>query len=157
MEHKTLADLQAVADIQVVDRSAGMSRDERRRRWIELLEANPNTQYRSLHEIELLSPSQRRDCRADNSPLSLAFADPVLRSAGLQSERVGHCTDFFELSDEQMHHAFCSCHVGLSLSGMQAAHRLRRLFRTDDFRRGLKRLIPQGFRLLFSRTERRFL
>ena len=97
-----------------------MTRDERRRRWIELLEANPNAKYRSLHEIELLSPSQRRDCRADNSPLSLAFADPVLRSAGLPSERVGHCTDFFELSDEQMHRERRCTHAVQAPSDMPA-------------------------------------
>ena len=39
------------------------------------------------------------------------------------------------LSDEQVHHAFCSCHVGVMMTGSEAARRLRRVMRRDAFRK----------------------
>ena len=135
MEHKSLAQLQALADVQPVETLASMGREQRLLRWIDLLEADPERRLRALHEIEYLSQAQRRGCRADDSPLSVAYADPVLRSAGLKSDNVGDCRDFFELSDDQIHHAFCSCHVGIRLSSRRAAQRLRHMFRAESFRR----------------------
>ena len=35
------------------------------------------------------------------------------------------------MSDKQMHPAFCSCHVGSSLTGQEAAERLRHVMRLD--------------------------
>ena len=133
MEHKPLAELQVLADIKRIDPPI-LTREQRLERWIGLLEGEPDRKLRSLHEIEHLSPAQRRACRTDNSPLSVAFSDPILRTAGLQSDRIGDCMDFFELRDRQMHHAFCSCHVGLTLTGMRAAKRLRHLLRLEALR-----------------------
>ena len=112
-----------------------MTREQRLERWIGLLKADPERTLRSLHEIEHLSAACRRECRAENSPLTVAYEDPILRSAGLTSDRVGDCTDFFELSDKQMHHAFCSCHVGAKLTGHEAAERLRHVQQRDAFKR----------------------
>jgi len=138
MEHKPLAELQALADVEFIGSAPTMTRERRVERWIELLEGNAERKLRSLHEIEFLSRSQRRQCRTDNSPLTIAFEDPLLRAAGLKSDRVGDCTDFFELTDRQMHHAFCSCHVGISLTGVQAAQRLRNLLWGDNIRRSMR-------------------
>jgi hypothetical protein len=138
MEHKPLAELQALADVRPFEASTAMPREQRLKRWVDLLEADPEQKLRSLHEIEHLSRSQRRECRADNSPLTVAYDDPVLRSVGLKGDRVGDCMDFFELSDRQMHHAFCSCHVGIRLTAVQAAQRLRRLIRADNIRRSTR-------------------
>ena len=145
MEHKPLVELHAVANVEFIGPAPTMTRERRLERWIELLEGNAERKLRSLHEIEFLSRSQRRECRADNSPLTVAYEDPVLRAAGLRGDRVGDCTDFFELSDRQMHHAFCSCHVGISLTGMQAAQRLRRLLRGDNIRRKMRAVMSQWF------------
>lgn len=127
MEHKKVVELQAIADVKPIDTPPAMNREERIERWIEVLEANPNRRLRSLYEIEYLSPAERQNCRTDNSPLSVAFEDPVLRAHGLKSDRIGDCLEFFELSDRQMHHAFCSCHVGRNFDTKHAAQRLRQI------------------------------
>ena len=144
MEHKPLVELQAVADIGFIEFAPTMTRASRLQRWIWLLEGTPERKLRSLHEIEFLSRAQRRQCRTDNSPLTVAFADPILRSAGLKSDRIGDCVDFFELSDRQMHHAFCSCHVGMSLTGSQAAQRLHKLMWAENLRRRVRDAISRS-------------
>jgi hypothetical protein len=149
MEHKPLVELQAIADVTFPETRAPMTREQRLERWIGLLHADPERQLRSLHEIEHLSVACRRQCRADNSPLTVAYEDPILRSAGLRSDRVGDCTDFFELSDEQMHHAFCSCHVGIRVTGSQAAQRLRHIARRDAFRRTVTAALWPKLRRMF--------
>jgi hypothetical protein len=151
MEHKPLVELQAIADIRFSETQTQMTREQRLERWIGLLQAEPERTLRSLHEIEHLSAACRRRCRAENSPLTVAYEDPILRSAGLTSDGVGDCTDFFELSDKQMHHAFCSCHVGARLSGREAAERLRQVLRRDAFTRNLGSLWPR-IRRIFRAT-----
>jgi hypothetical protein len=149
MEHKPLVELQAIADVRFPDTQYGMSREQRRERWIDLLQADPERKLRSLHEIEHLPTASRRECRAENSPLTVAYEDPILRSAGLRSDRVGDCTEFFGLSDRQMHHAFCSCHVGASLAGYEAADRLRHVIRRDAFRRSMTPALWPAIRRMF--------
>ena len=149
MEYKPLVELQATADVTFPETRIPLTREQRLERWMELLRADPERKLRSLHEIEHLSVASRRECRAENSPLTVAYKDSTLRSAGLNSDRVGDCTDFFELSDKQMHHAFCSCHVGARLTGSAAADRLRHVMRRDAFRRSL----TSG---LWSRIRRAF-
>jgi hypothetical protein len=124
MEHNPLVELQQIANLEFPD-CLLTDREQRLARWSKLLLANPERELRSLHEIEHLSASDRRACRSDDSPLSIAYNDPLLRSSGLKSDRVGDCTDFFGLTDDQMHHAFCSCHTGVRLTGAEAAARLQ--------------------------------
>src|SRR5215210_2146480 len=149
MEHKPLVELQAIADLRFPETQTPTTREQRLERWIELLRSDPERRLRSLHEIEHLSTACRRACRADDSPLTVAYKDPALRSAGLRSDRVGDCTDFFELSDEQMHHAFCSCHVGIRVTGSDAAQRLRQVMRRDAFRRTVTAALGPTFRRIF--------
>jgi hypothetical protein len=129
MEHKPLIELQALADVRFSEAQTLTIEEQRLERWIELLEADPERELRSLHEIEHLSASDRRACRSDESPLSVAYHDRILRSSGLKSDRVGDCTDFFGLTDDQMHHTFCSCHTGAKMTGAEAAARLREVDR----------------------------
>ena len=88
MEHKPLVELQTVADLTVEPRSP-MSRRERLARWAELLERDPKRRLRPLHEIEYQGPQARRAVRAENSPLAVAYEDPVLRAEGLGSDMLG--------------------------------------------------------------------
>jgi hypothetical protein len=134
MDHRPILELQAIADVEA---HIPLTQERRLDRWVGLLQAHPGRELRSLHEIEHLSATLRRQCRAANSPLTVAYEDPILRSAGLRSDSVGDCTEFFELSDEQMHHAFCSCHVGATLTGLEAAERLRRVMRSATSRKGM--------------------
>ena len=135
MEYKPLAELQVKEDVSFLEKQTPMTREQRLERWIELLQRNAGRRLRSLQEIEYLSAASRRACRADDLPLAVAYADPVLRTAGLRSDRVGDCMDFFDLTDKQMHHAFCSCHVGAKLTASEAAKRLRHVVLGNLLRR----------------------
>jgi hypothetical protein len=125
MEHKPLTELNHVADLQPVTRSAPMPRRERLERWAELLERQPDRILRTLEEIEWKPKAERLALRADNSPLSVAFADPVLRSEGLASDRLGDAMTFFELTELEAHTVLCSCNGGETIVASEAARRLR--------------------------------
>jgi hypothetical protein len=125
MEHKPLTDLDHVADLTPESRAAPLSRRERLERWAELLERQPDRTLRTLEEIEWKPRSERLALRADGSPLSVAFADPVLRSEGLKSDRLGDAMSFFELSEHEAHIVLCSCNGGETISAGETARRLR--------------------------------
>jgi hypothetical protein len=131
MEHKPLAEIQAVADLRPEGSRALITRQERLARWVEALEREPKRILRPLHEIEFKKPQERRTVRADNSPLTVAYEDPVLRGEGLASDRLGDAMDFFELTEHEAHVAFCSCHLGSSFEARQAADRVRGLMKTN--------------------------
>jgi hypothetical protein len=86
------------------------TRFQRLRRWRDLLLAEGDRPLRPLLHLEFRDPDDRAQCRADNSPLALAVADPVLRAAGLQGDTVGHAEAFFGLSARQTHYLLCDCH-----------------------------------------------
>jgi hypothetical protein len=65
--------------------------------------------------------------RADDSPLTVAYADPVLRASGLESDRLGDAMAFFELSERQAHRLLCSCMNGWRIEAGRAAQSVRRL------------------------------
>src|SRR5215207_9565299 len=96
MEHKPLIELEAIAEVKIAEGAPAMGRDERLERWISVLEGNSVRQLRSLFEFEYLPPDKRRACRADNSPLTVAFEDPVLRREGLKSDSLGDVFNFTE-------------------------------------------------------------
>ncbi len=87
--------------------------------------------------------------RADDSPLTVAYEDPVLRAEGLASDRLGDAMDFFELNDNEAHVAFCSCHVGSSFEARFAASRVRALIKEasppSERRTGLRALFSAFF------------
>lgn len=121
MEHKDLDYLRSVADVQ----PKPMTRQERLERWISLLERDPTLRLNSLGEIEYKPPAERALVREDNSPLTIAYADPILRADGLASDRLGDAMRYFELSDGQAHYALCSCLSGHMAESGAFARRLR--------------------------------
>jgi len=121
MEHRRVDQLRSVADI----RPAAMSRGERLERWAELLECQPTRRLQTLPEIEFMPRAERPLLRADNSPLSVAFADPVLRAEGLASDRFGDAMTFFELSEHDAHLVLCSCMNGQTIEASRVAGRVR--------------------------------
>jgi hypothetical protein len=127
MEHKPRVDLQVVADLRPVETRAPMTREERLARWVEALERDPKRMLRPLQEIEWKKPEERRAVRADNSPLAVAYEDPVLRAEGLVSDQLGDALDFFELTEHEAHTAFCSCHLRSSFEAELAAGRVKAL------------------------------
>ncbi len=82
----------------------------------------------SVSSVSDGKPEERRAIRADNSPLTVAYEDPVLRSEGLGRDQLGDAIDFFQLSDHEAHTAFCSCHLG-SFKASHAATRVKALIR----------------------------
>lgn len=144
MEHKRLVDLQNLADLRPVERAA-LTRDERLARWAEVLEREPRRKLGPLHEIEYKTPDERRLARADNSPLTVAYEDAVLRAEGLASDRLGDAMDFFNLTEHQAHTAFCSCHMGNSFEARLAARRVRALMTRQ--RSGLRAIFAARFGL----------
>jgi hypothetical protein len=124
MEHKQLDQLRSVADIQPYQPAGRMTRPERIKRWIALLNKEPLRRLNALDEIEYMLPSDRPLARADDSPLTVAFNDPVFRREGLESDRLGDAMAFFELSESEAHHAFCSCLGGRTMDSSAFARRL---------------------------------
>lgn len=123
MKHHKMEDLGAVAEV-VRFSVTRMSRKERLQRWADLLERIPG-KLNALTRIEYLPAAERLEARADNSPLEIAFCDPVLREEGLTGDRLGEAMRFFDLSDRQAHRLFCDCHYSGTMTGTGLAARLR--------------------------------
>ena len=127
MEHKPYAEMSRVADVRADPLKPKMTRRQRLERWAEVLEQEPTRELKSLEEIEWKTKAERRDLRADGSPLTVAFEDPVLRAEGLASDRLGDAMEFFGLSLHDAHLALCSCVHGRTMQAGVAAGRVRHL------------------------------
>jgi hypothetical protein len=123
MRYRTLEQAKQVATIRPTA-APRMSKRERLDRWAELLEQHGGA-LRSLYETEFAPWHRRRTMREDNSPLSIAYADPVLRGQGLAGDTYGDAVDFFGLSHGEAHHILCYCHCGHSISAELVATRVR--------------------------------
>ena len=125
MEHRPLSELSTVADVKIPKQAPALSKRERLDRWAELLERDPNHVLITLDEIEWKPKAERLAMRADNSALTVAYSDPVLRSEGLLSDRFGDAVSFFEISEHDAHIVLCSCHGGEAMLAEEAARRVR--------------------------------
>lgn len=125
MEHRHVDQLRSVADVGADLPKSMLSRRERLERWAEVLEREPDRELSSLGEIEFQPVAARGSLRADRSPLAVAFADPVLRTQGLASDRLGDAMNFFEISEHQAHRLLCSCMNGHSIRSGTAARQVR--------------------------------
>jgi hypothetical protein len=135
MLYRSLDRIAAEADILTtpdLPRTPGLSRRERLERWAESLGREPGRRLRALHGIEYGTPYGRLTCRADGSPLAVAYADPVLRAAGLEGDTVGDAAEFFDLSHEQLHGLLCFCHHGGTVSASTASAQVRAFARQGD-------------------------
>lgn len=103
-----------------------MTRSQRLERWAELLDRHAG-RVEALERIEFLAAVDRRAAAGPNSPMAIAFADPLLRDEGLAGDTLGDAMDFFELSEREAHRLFCDCHYGGSMTGSGLARRLRTL------------------------------
>jgi hypothetical protein len=130
MEYKPVEQLRTLADLRVAE-PACLTRRERLERWAEVLEREPDARLRSLGEIEFHPREERPLMRADDSPLTVAYADPVLRAAGLRSDTLGDAMLFFDLSERQAHRLLCSCMNGWSISASRAGAQVRHIANPD--------------------------
>lgn len=111
-----------------------MSRCDRLERWATLLERAPPRSLTPFRDVEFLPQVQRAGLRLANSPLALAFQDPVLRGAGLGSDKFGDGAAFFGLSRRQAHRVLCSCGYIGTMRGTDVARRVRALAARERLR-----------------------
>ena len=123
MRHSSLASLPADAGLSIA--SPTMTYVERRARWVEALAREPNRMLKPLSRVEFVPKRQRGQIRTDDSPLSVAYADPVLRAEGLASDRFGDAAAFFGLGSGAMHALVCECHYGGLMRARSVARRVR--------------------------------
>ena len=123
MEYKTVRQLEDVAAVTPEGRA--QSRSERLARWAELLEREPERRLNTFFETEYETDDARAGLRRGDSPISVAFADPVLRAAGLQNDSYGAAKKFFDVSDWELHRVVCYCHYGAAVAAGDAARAVR--------------------------------
>ncbi len=122
MKHASTGEVSRVATVV----RTPMTSYERLERWAELLEQNPNRLLRPFDRLEYIRDARVRHAqRVGDSPLTVAFEDPVLRSEGLKSDSVGDAMKFFDLSDNTTHYILCYCHLGPEVTGGFVASRIR--------------------------------
>lgn len=102
-----------------------LTRDQRLERWAVALERLGDAPLRTLRETEHKHHYKRLLMREDNSPLTVAYDEPILRSAGLQDDTFGEARYFFGLSDWDLHNILCYCHSGATVRASDAASRVR--------------------------------
>src|SRR3954467_4449233 len=149
MKHTPVAEISRVADVHAIAPRPPLTRVQRLERWAEALEREPDRVLTSLEEIEWKSEAERRDMRADDSALTVAFEGPMLRADGLASDRLGDAATFFRLTDAEAHFALCSCVYGQTMQAAVAARRVRMiahpgLSRSDVIRHDLSMLWIAG-------------
>src|SRR3954470_10854923 len=125
MKHTPVSEISRVADVHVVPLKPPLTRVQRLERWAEALERDPDRVLTSLEEIEWKSEDERGAMRAECSPLTVAYGDPVLRTEGLGSDRLGDALTFFRLTDAEAHFALGSWVFRHSLQAGVAARRVR--------------------------------
>ena len=91
MEHRTSAEFKGFAE---VIRPQTLSTKELLERWALALERREGARLRTLRETEYKPVEEQSALREENSPLTVAFEDPILRSAGLTSDRLGDVARF---------------------------------------------------------------
>jgi hypothetical protein len=104
-----------------------MTRQQRLRRWADVLRREGGRPLEALRWVEFYAEPERRQLRREDSPIALAFADPILRAEGLTGDTLGDAQRFFELSDDEAHRLLCDCHFQGRMTGRSAGRRIRAL------------------------------
>ncbi len=143
MEHHSLDMLRQVAEVKTV--ATVLSRREKLERWATVIESMGSQRFRTFHQLEYASAEERSAVRRDGSPFALAFADPVLREAGLEGDHYGQAVSFFELSEREAPRLFCSCMHGGTVTSEELSSDLRHLA-VHDRGGGLLSWIAAAFR-----------
>jgi hypothetical protein len=125
MLHQGLDELRLKADvIPLKTERPRMTRGERLERWAAVLEQHPGPMMPFIR-IESYSWPERKNLRGDDTPVALAFRDPMLRADGLAGDTFGDACGYFELSNGQAHRLLCDCHYRGTMTGAKVAAHLR--------------------------------
>lgn len=112
MKHTTIHALGARANVIAQEALVGRAlRRARLERLAALLDMH-ETEVRLLSRMEYVPRSQRDSLQVSNSPITVAYLDPVFRAEGLASDRLGDAMKFFALTASEAHHLLCDCHYG---------------------------------------------
>ena len=141
MKHETLEALTRKAEVTAIGNIPDRKklRRDRLERWASLLEKHQG-QLNPLERVEYLRLEERGDLRGANSPLTVAFQDPVLRAEGLASDRLGDAIDFFSLTQDEAHYLLCDCHYSGRMSGSGVASHVRAYARRMTFQELVSRV-----------------
>jgi hypothetical protein len=121
MEHRKIAAVERAGEAAAVP----LTRIDRLARWAEALDRLEGAELNALLRTEHILRGELTNLRADNSPLAVAFEDPLLRIAGLRDDTYGEAKRFFDLSDHELHWIICSCHFGRAVAADTVAGRVR--------------------------------
>lgn len=136
MEHKSLEQLRNQAVVVELEERVAPSPRELRRMRLERLAtvlAQHDGPVTLLTRIEYLPERDRMPLRIDNSPLEIAYRDPVLRAQGLAGDRLGDGITFFDLSQAEAHYLLCDCHYSGMITGDMIAVRARAIANRMSF------------------------
>jgi hypothetical protein len=128
MKHKSLDELrdQAKVSTRAPDEAPHVLRRQRLERLAAVLDRHDGP-IKPLSRIEYLPSSEWGLLRTDQSPLTIAYQDAVLREQGLASDRLGDAMEFFQLSPRETHELLCDCHYAGAATGPMIAARARAL------------------------------
>ena len=126
MEQRSVESLRGIAEVHFVP-PAPLDRAQRFEAWAKALERQGGASVRLFHQLEFMPRCDWGPLRVEDSPLTIAYNDPVLRAAGLQSDRLGDAMAFFELGESDTHRMLCSCMHGAAMSATRAAAIVRQV------------------------------
>lgn len=125
MEYRTREESRAAEVMPNWLSARPMSKAARLRCWAAALDRQGDRQLNTLFQLEYLPTVRRAQLRADDSLLSVAFADPRLRAEGLAGDTMGDAVAFFGVSERELHDIVCFCHHGPTISARTAAAQIR--------------------------------
>jgi hypothetical protein len=126
MEHRPLEELRNTATVSIAPSPQERRRLRRARleRLATILEQHEGP-LNLFSRVEYLPASERSLLRTNDSPLTIAYRDPVLRAWGLAGDRMGDAIEFFDFSTHEAHHLLCDCHSFGPMTGQMMAARVR--------------------------------
>lgn len=101
-----------------------MSKREKLLRFAHIVRASKE-QFVIFSNIEFMTPGQLSMTYHPGSAFAAAAADPILKDAGLKSDRVSEAARFFDLTREELHEFSCDC--GGLVSNEEMARRIERI------------------------------
>ncbi len=128
MKHQSLDELRDHATVSAHAPEPAVSPHALRRARLERLALvldKHEGAIKPLSRIEYMPRSEWNPLRTDDSPLTIAYQDPVLREQGLASDRLGDAMSFFQLSPGETHDLLCDCHYAGAVTGPMIAARAR--------------------------------
>jgi len=132
MRHQPFEQILAQA---VVEAAPTMTRRARLQRWADVLKKADSRLLEPLRYVEFYAPAARSGLRGEQTPITLAFDDPLLRAAGLAGDTLGDAQAFFGLTDEETHFILCDCRWHGRMTGSRAARRVRAVSNPHLFNR----------------------